>query len=49
MSLNRGENIGSCRIVEELGSGGMTKAYQAALDRYVAMKVIHHKIERAEP
>lgn len=39
-----GENVGPYRIVEQLGQGGMAsvfKAYHAALDRYVALKVLH--------
>jgi serine/threonine-protein kinase len=39
-----GENVGPYRIVTQLGSGGMAtvyKAYHAALDRYVAIKVMH--------
>ncbi|MEX0788518.1 MAG: protein kinase [Anaerolineales bacterium] len=44
MSFAIGENVGPYRIVEQLGQGGMAsvfKAYHAALDRYVALKVLH--------
>jgi hypothetical protein len=44
MSFAIGENVGPYRILEQLGQGGMAsvfKAYHAALDRYVAMKVLH--------
>ena len=44
MSFNVGENVGSYRIIEQLGQGGMAtvfKAYHASLDRYVALKVLH--------
>jgi len=44
MSFNIGENVGAYRIIEQLGQGGMAtvyKAYHAALDRYVALKVLH--------
>ena len=44
MSFTIGENVGQYRIIEQLGQGGMAtvfKAYHAALDRYVAIKVLH--------
>jgi tRNA A-37 threonylcarbamoyl transferase component Bud32 len=44
MSFNVGENIGPYKITDQLGQGGMAtvyKAYHAALDRYVALKVLH--------
>ncbi len=44
MSFSAGENVGPYRIIEQLGQGGMAsvfKAYHPALDRYVAIKVLH--------
>lgn len=44
MHLTVGENVGPYRIIELLGQGGMAtvyKAHHAALDRYVAIKVLH--------
>ena len=44
MSFAIGEQVGAYQIMAQLGSGGMAtvfKAYHAALDRYVAIKVLH--------
>jgi len=44
MSLRVGENIGPYQLLEKIGEGGMGtvfKAYHPALDRYVALKIIH--------
>jgi tRNA A-37 threonylcarbamoyl transferase component Bud32 len=43
MALSAGSNIGPYRIIEPIGRGGMAsvfKAYEASLDRYVALKVL---------
>jgi tRNA A-37 threonylcarbamoyl transferase component Bud32 len=44
MTFVVGENVGPYRIIQQLGQGGMAtvyQAYHAALDRYVAIKVLH--------
>jgi serine/threonine protein kinase len=44
MSFIPGGNVGPYQVIEQLGQGGMAsvyKAYHAALDRYVALKVLH--------
>lgn len=44
MSFAAGENVGPYRILEQLGQGGVAsvyKAYHPALERYVAIKVLH--------
>ena len=50
MAITPGENVGPYRIMEQLGSGGMAtvfKAYHAALDRYVAIKILHPAFKTA--
>jgi tRNA A-37 threonylcarbamoyl transferase component Bud32 len=44
MPFSAGLQVGPYRIMEQLGQGGMAtvyQAYHAALDRYVAIKVLH--------
>lgn len=44
MPFQTGENVGPYRIVAKLGQGGMAtvfKSYHPALDRFVAIKVLH--------
>ena len=51
MSITPGETVGPYRIIEQLGSGGMAtvfKGYHPALDRYVAIKVLHQAIKQDE-
>ncbi len=43
MSDLLGRNLGSYRVIEQLGQGGMAtvyKAYQPSMDRYVAIKIL---------
>ncbi|MEA2644997.1 MAG: eukaryotic-like serine/threonine-protein kinase [Chloroflexota bacterium] len=49
MQLQPGSEIGPFRIVEQVGKGGMAvvyKAYQAALARYVAIKVLPSELSQ---
>jgi serine/threonine protein kinase len=51
MSDLTGQTLGNYRIVERIGRGGMAtvyKAYQPALERYVAVKVIHQQLASDE-
>jgi serine/threonine-protein kinase len=51
MPFNVGEQVGPYRVTEKLGQGGMAtvfKAYHAALDRYVALKVLHPAFKEDE-
>jgi ligand-binding sensor domain-containing protein/tRNA A-37 threonylcarbamoyl transferase component Bud32 len=44
-----GQNLGPYRILEQVGAGGMAtvyKAYHAAMDRYVAIKVLPEHLAR---
>ena len=51
MSELLGTSLGQYQVVELIGQGGMArvyKAYQPALDRYVAIKVIPTRAESAQ-
>src|SRR5690349_18446880 len=44
-----GHNLGPYRVLEQIGAGGMAtvyKAYHAAMDRYVAIKVLPQHLAR---
>jgi serine/threonine-protein kinase len=44
-----GQNLGPYRVLEQIGAGGMAtvyKAYHAAMDRYVALKVLPQHLAR---
>jgi hypothetical protein len=47
-----GKTLGRYRLVERIGRGGMAtvyKAYQPALERYVAVKVMHEQLAAEDP
>ncbi len=47
-----GKTLGRYRLVERIGRGGMAtvyKAYQPALERYVAVKVMHEQLAVEDP
>ncbi len=47
-----GKTLGNYRLVERIGRGGMAtvyKAYQPALERYVAVKVMHEQLAAEDP
>ena len=49
-NIQPGQQIGPYRIVSQVGQGGMAtvyKAYQAAMDRYVAVKVLPSEFARS--
>ncbi|RMG89815.1 MAG: serine/threonine protein kinase, partial [Chloroflexi bacterium] len=51
MSFSPGTQVGAYEIVEQLGQGGMAtvyKAYHVALERYVAIKVLHPTFKEDE-
>ncbi|MCP4424913.1 MAG: protein kinase [Chloroflexi bacterium] len=51
MSELIGKSLGSYRILEQIGVGGMAtiyKAYQPGMDRYVAIKVLPHYLAKDE-
>ncbi|NUM46684.1 MAG: serine/threonine protein kinase, partial [Anaerolineales bacterium] len=51
MTFTIGETVGPYRIVSQLGQGGMAtvyKAFHAALNRYVAIKVLHPSFQEDE-
>ena len=46
-NLQPGQMLGPYRLMQPIGQGGMAtvyKAYQAAMDRYVALKVLPHQL-----
>ena len=50
-SILPGQNLGPYRIIHKVGQGGMAtvyKAYHAAMDRYVAVKVLPRQLAEQE-
>ena len=50
-TLVSGQMLGAYRIIEQIGQGGMAtvyKAYHAAMDRYVAIKILPFQFAQTE-
>src|SRR6185436_20809490 len=50
-NIQPGQTIGAYRIIHQIGQGGMAtvyKAYHAAMDRYVALKVLPRQLAESQ-